>query len=91
MTKCIGVRFKSGSFKPEGSSQELQYDNVFLQLISNNRVEGLIGQSAYEFKIKRSLFPEMDDQDWLNLIDAEIELVYGIVSGKPMLQEIKMK
>lgn len=90
MTKCVGVRFGKGQFTNRETGQVFDYDNVYLNLVKDGRRDGLFGLDVEELKVKRSLFPELKDNDWVNFVDKELDVSYDVSRGRATIRDIKV-
>lgn len=52
MIKCVGCKYSSGEFTPEGQTQARAYDNAILYCVSDEE-SNVKGLTAYEVKLNR--------------------------------------
>lgn len=90
MIKCVGVRFGKGTFTRKDTGESFDFDNVYLNLVKDTRRDNLYGLDIEELKIKRSLFPDKKDADWVDFADKELDIVYDVSRGRASIHDIRI-
>ena len=93
MIKCVGCKYSKGAFTPEGSTQELTFDNAILYCVSDEEKDTK-GLMAYDIKLSRQKIALIGCNAFDELVDHIIEI--NVTMGKrggvmlPTITSIKL-
>ena len=88
--KCVGYQLKVGSFEND-KGKDVNYDNVILYTVSDEKIPGVIGMTSSQVKFTREKFDEvtkLGDKTLENIVDSEILICTSIIEGKPVITGI---
>ena len=95
MLKVIGG-YLTGEKESEINGKTVKWDNVVLYCISDYIPDdkialGFFGaQCTTELKLKRKEVTKIGFNDWDELVNKEIEIIYEIFSGKAVAKAVKL-
>lgn len=82
MTKFVGFEKKSGTFT-SASNEKINYDNVIVYIVEEDKNNNVTGLRSEQFKIKTSdLVSVFGTNDLTSFLDREIEIKCSISNMK---------
>lgn len=88
MNILVGIRYSQGAFTPEGSTQERNYDNVILHILSDGDGD-VNGLGCNPVKIKRDVaIRAFGTENIAQYLYCEIELQYALKNALPILHRV---
>lgn len=90
--QIIGYQRKTGDFTPAGGTA-IHYDNVILHVINDAVIEGVVGNTAEQVKLRTddvpSIFGGITIDHLQDMFCVDVVFSYSLVNGVPKLTSIK--